>query len=491
MIQRNPENYTKEFFKAAKIFDGKANTYAENLKKSFNKKLNSLPEFNKIKLQLPPRKVAPENIIWVDASDDKLPATSEAKEVVGKGVIVNTRKELFRELKKNPLKSLVISQCVNYNCYNTDTVEEILKKGGVTSPGKYTAPGGIFSNKIKTYRMLSRRGEENILAPFKYISPENKSSGQLAEEILETVKKDKRTNRFFVKPTTGGGGLGGFRISKTKKDGRTLFFIPDLSRLSGQAETPLLEPLSLDPNNKKAVEELWWIYNKFASSDILKKNYIKVSLKNPQELIKLLKVSHSPEWLTKEEAAEKIAGAIDLFEQKFNRRYTPIVNHYINFGTWGLRAHYRLSREGIIAETIYARIFQIMFTPKGIGYAGADNISNKQTGELELDRLVPITRLMVDAVGGKKKFFTLLKTGSTAFKRFIQNTPAHIANKIPSRIQFDIAPVEGYICEGNADTARGFCLAQDFGSFKTNITQWYNDSVDFYSFIKSSQDEKN
>ncbi len=485
MNKRNPKSYTDELLEAARRFDGSDNAFAEELKQNFNKWLNSLDEYKNTRLTYPERSILPDNIIWVDASDDKLPATSESRNVCGEGSVVNTEKELLARLSAKPGSSLVISQCVNRNCYNLKTVERIEKQGSVSSPGQWTAPGGIFSNKLKTYRMLADNGGEGLIAKYRFIDPEGKTPSDVASAILDAACADIESDMFFVKPTTGGGGLGGFRLTLKRNGGKTCFSLPDMSRLSGIVEETRIEPLTVDPDSKEAIEELWWIYNKFKSSKVLNKNYIETELKSPQELKDLLGKSPKPELMDREQAVKKLAGAIELFEKKFSRRYAPLVNRYINFGTWGLRAHYRLSRAGIIVETIYARLFQIKFTDEGIGYAGADNISNKQTGELELDRLLPVNPLMVSAAGGGRKFFGLLKKGAEAFKIFIGTFPDELAGKIPARVQFDIAPVDGFICEGNADSARGFCLAQNFDSFTSNIKSWFQDSLDYYSFLKT------
>ncbi len=408
-------------------------------------------------------------------------------QAAGRGRIVNTRKELLGELKKAPSQTLVLSHCVNSLCYNTATAKEIARMGSVVSPGEYTAPGSLFSSKLKTYRMLTEKGGEKLIADYSFIDPGEKTAGEVAGAILDAAEKDSRTDKFFIKPTTGGGGLGGFRLSKKTIKGRRYFFLPDMSRLSGRTGKSLMEPLNIDPQNRGALEELWWIYKKFSSSPVLKKNYIHVKLQNSSDLAGLLKQKPLGEWVSRYEAENKLASAIKLFEKKFTRRYAPLVNHHIDFGTWGLRAHYRLGRKGIILETAYARIFQIRFSPRGIGYVGADNISNKQTGELELDRLVPINPVMTRALGGENNMFDLLRKGADAFRVFIKELPPELRDKVPLRVQFDIAPVDGYICEGNADTARGFCLAQNFNSFVQNAREWYRDSLDFYSYVKSNR----
>ncbi len=490
MSKRQPKNYTGELLEAARRFDGADNSFAEELKQNFNKWLNSLEGYKNTRLKFPERVIVPENIIWVDASEDRLPATAESRNAVGEGKIVNTSEELLARLSKNPGSSLVLSQCVNRNCYNLDTIERIEKAGSVASPGKWTAPGGIFSNKLKTYRMLMENGGEKLIAGYSFVEPDGKSPAQVASAVLAAACSDRESDRFFVKPTSGGGGLGGFRLSLKRNGEKTFFSLPDMSRLSGSVEETRTEALTINPESEEAVEELWWIYNKFKSSKILSRNYIETDLSGPAEVRDLLKKSPKAAWMDREDAKKKLSASIELFEKKFSRRYAPLVNRYIDFGTWGLRVHYRLSREGIIVENAYARLFQIKFTDEGIGYAGADNISNKQTGELELDRLLPINPLMVGAIGGGRKFFDLLKKGAEAFKIFTGTFPEDMTDKIPARVQFDIAPVDGFICEGNADTARGFCLAQNFDSFTMNIRRWVEDSLDYYSFVKISRDKE-
>ncbi|MBN2406093.1 MAG: hypothetical protein JXJ19_00190 [Elusimicrobia bacterium] len=485
-MDRNPEFYTKELLNSSVIFDGPDNDYTVNLTDDFNDYIRGLDEFRHTRLRPAGTNAAPDNVIWIDASQDGLPATRESARVAGAGTVVNERRELLEELGRFPSTTLVLSQCVKKDTYDVDLSRKIDSSGSLTSPGPLTAPGSVFSDKLKTYDLLSSdRKNWDLVAKYSDIQVDGMNPGEVAREVLRTASLDAETDSFFVKPTEGGGGLGGFRLIRESASGKAGYVIPDLSRVSGSFENAHIVPLTIDPSDDKAVEELWWLYGMFSSVDVLRKNYIHTDIKNSRDIIKLLGNRPFGNVYSEEDAAERLAKAIESFESKFNKRYRPLVCHYIDFGAWGLRAHYRLTVRGIEAEVLYARIFQISFEKDSIGYVGSDNISNKQTGELELGRLAPINSVMVEAVGGKDRLFSVLLKGARATKVLIGSLPAELRDKVPVRMQFDLAPAAGLIGEGNSDSARGFCIAQRWDRFESNISEWYDDSLAYYSYIKS------
>ena len=188
--------------------------------------------------------------------------------------------------------------------------------------------------------------------------------------------------------------------------------------------------------------------------------------------------------LSPDQARKKLTEAIKIFEKKFYRRYVPLVNEHIDFGLWGLRAHYRLSSEGPILETMYHRVFQLGFTEEGLGYVGSDNISNKQTGDLEITRLGPVNEIMLDAIGGEKALFDTLFTGAEALAALTGLVPEEERGHIPLRLQLDLAAISRRIGEGNADTARGLCLASRWPEFVRNAEEWLEDSLGYYGWKK-------
>ncbi|MGD2279369.1 MAG: hypothetical protein PVH45_04685, partial [Candidatus Omnitrophota bacterium] len=303
---------------------------------------------------------------------------------------------------------------------------------------------------------------------------------------------------FFVNPHEGGGGLGRFRITKTKKG----YIIPDLSKVSGDVSSIHPTFLGLDTSNEAKMRELLWIYRLFSSDERMTTNYLWIDLPiegaddatalkilkdylegcAEKRKMKLAKMEMDPA-----EAERKLVSAIRIFEKKFNRRYTPLVNEHIDFGLWGLRAHYRLSGKGPRLETIYHRIFQLGFTEEGIGYLGADNISNKQTGELEILRLGPVNEIMLESIGGRKVLFDILLKGAEALASLADLEPEEKRNRIPIRLQLDLATVSQRIGEGNADTARGLCLASRWTEFVRNAREWLEDSLSYYSWKKKEK----
>ena len=485
-MERHKQYYNKEFYESTKLFDCDSNYFALSIIKEFNDMMSDHPDYSGISIdRADSGDLKPEQVIWVDASNDGLPATREACRVAGLGIIVNTREELKKEFCKNADNTLVLSQCVDSKCYDVCMARDLERSGGVTSPGEITAPGSIFSNKAKTYDMLSKNKTDwSLVARYNEISPYDKTVRQVAGLILDAADEDALTDNFFVKPTQGGGGLGGFRLLRSIEDGKNKYVIPDLSKLTGKAEVPKITNLTLDPYNKDVIEGLWWLYERFRSIEQLRSAYIDIDIKDKDSMRELLLQRTPYRKISREEALQKLVAAITDFEKKFDRRYHPIVNHYIDFGVWGLRAHYRLTTGGIELETIYARLFQVRFEQGGIGYVGSDNISNKQTGQLELGRLVPVNEVMVRSIGGKGKLLNVLEKGAKALRELISTQQEPLRRKCPIRVQFDLAPVSGAIGEGNADTARGFCLAQNWDDFKVNTLDWLDDSIAYYSYRK-------
>ena len=134
---------------------------------------------------------------------------------------------------------------------------------------------------------------------------------------------------------------------------------------------------------------------------------------------------------------------------------------------------------------MYHRVFQLAFTEEGLGYLGADNISNKQTGDLEILRLGPVNRIMMDAVGGKDALFETLLKGAEALMSLNDLIKGEDRCRVPLRVQIDLAAVSRRIGEGNADTARGLCLASRWTEFVYNAREWLKDSLSYYAWKKS------
>lgn len=81
----------------------------------------------------------------------------------------------------------------------------------------------------------------------------------------------------------------------------------------------------------------------------------------------------------------------------------------------------------------------------------------------------------------RKSFFN----AAFAFYRLVRTAPKNLQDIIPLRVQMDMAPVSAMVCEGNADTARGLVLAQRWNSFIKNNLEWFEDSLGYYSRMKS------
>jgi len=532
MLRRYPKYYLTGFegsnhleaplYKMSLSFDSNVGDYCRNLIKSFNKAVSYTPELLKDRVKTYPEDVMyPYKLIIIDASADNLPTGPETVRVArnyfkNEGIDTNvvkvdTEKELMKEASENPKETVVLSLCVKNTTYNQETRKKLQSMGCFVVPGKLTAPGGIFSNKAKTYDMFTKNNGENLIVPYKEINPNKKDVRKVVEDILDIIDSktnDWKTDKYYVKPVEGGGALGGFRIFKTDKG----YFIPDLSKVSGLQEDLLFPAyIAFDYQDIDRLMELVWIFKLFEQDASASKAYLKLTL---DELKSKYKVSsdllairehvkktrdnidliHRNNSISREETIEKLVSAIEKFEKKYSKKYHPVVCKHMEFGTWGLRVHMRMSREGPKVEAVYGRIFQLSLTDEGIGYVGSDNISNKQTGTLEAIRCVPINSFMINALAnkfdkssgkfGQDKFYEVLAKAVMALNIFAESE--NYAGE-PMRLQLDFSPVEEKLCEGNADPSRGLALASNFEDFKSNTIEYIEDILNHYSHMKSKK----
>jgi hypothetical protein len=499
------------FYLHALGFDSEPGKLGVELISSFNKLAQKDEELSKYALDLSMEKHFPDTIVLIDASNDRLPTGPESFRVLqdetrrlgikAHCLLVNTKEELLAAVNKNPASALVISECVDSKTYNVEVLDILEGMGVVVLPGRVTAPGGIFSNKGTTYQMLQDAGRENLLARYVTVPASQMSTSQVVSAILDNVDKYSQhwnTNRFFVKPVTGGSGVGGFRISRTNSG----YFIPDLSKVTGDALEILPIRMDVETTEDHRLDELLWIFSLFSSDPYYSKQYLWVSLETlkgrygtnddkealRQHLLKTQAVQAAraeERSLDRDGMHSKLEAAVRQYETHFSKRYDPVFCEHIDFGAWGLRAHYRLTQRSIALESIYARIFQLALTEEGVSYVGSDNISNKHTGVLESVRLTPIKETMVNTVGGRIAFLELLKNGGLAASSLVATQAPALRNRIPVRCQLDIAPIDGKIGEGNADTARGQALGTRWPDFLANMREWFQDCLKYYSMQKS------
>jgi hypothetical protein len=495
------------FYLHALGFDGKPGQLGAELIAAFNTHAQVDEELSRYALSLPGASHYPETVVLIDASNDRLPTGPESFRILhdeisrlgieARCVLVNTEQELMAAVNENPRSTLVISECVDAKAYNTEILKTLEGMGVVVLPGRVTAPGAVFSNKGTTYQMLLDAGQEELVARYVPVPASEMSTAQIVSTILDSVDQYSRewnTSRFFVKPVTGGSGVGGFRISVTDKG----YFVPDLSKVTGEALEIHPVPMDVNPRNDQRLDELLWIFSLFSSDPYYKKQYLWVTLEtlrnrygtdNDREALRQHLLScetiHSARAqersLDRDRMHAKLEKAIRQYEEHFSKRYDPVFCEHIDFGAWGLRAHYRLTRRGIELESIYARIFQLALTEEGVSYVGSDNISNKHTGVLEAVRLTPITEKMVNTVGGKDAFLKILRKGGLASLALVSTQDIELRQRIPVRCQIDLAPIDGKIGEGNADTARGQALGTRWSDFSDNMREWFQDCFSYYS----------
>ncbi len=459
----------------------------------------------------------PREILLLDGSPSRLPLTMETARVMSAHLnhlglsipvkVLNRREELLARAAKAPKELLVISQAAQRSLYD-ETLAKILESRGIAVvPGPLTAPGGPLSNKKTTYELLNgnRAGRQilnadghprQLMAKYEVVELNGGGAEETAAAILDAadaLAKRWNTTTFFVKPQEGGGGRGCFRLD-VYPDG---FGLPDLSKLGIATDNTTPLPLSLDVENHSHLEAIDWLIHRFRASPSTAKAYVRTKRTTPigrnntlpGALRKILRdsaprleselraSSRSPK-----DAIRLLANAIENYEQVFDARYLPLICDWIDFGLFSVRVHLRLSREGPIAETLYARLFPIEFSDDSIGIVGVDSITNRTEGGMELNRYTPLVPALVAYAGGAERLCEKIRGAFYAFTRFLSLTLPEERGRIPIRAEFDLSPLNGLIVEGNADPVRAQCANSRWRRFRKNCTQWMEDALSFYSW---------
>ncbi|MGB3058072.1 MAG: hypothetical protein WBC16_07975, partial [Candidatus Omnitrophota bacterium] len=361
MIERDPKYYVTgykgddpyqaPFYLRSLIFDGEGGDYNTRLIDLFNSLLGEKDLFREFCLEKEPSlNKLPKKIVIINASHDDLPTSYETARVFNelcaekgwkiRSTVVNTHDELMKEVNEYPGSTLVMSQCVDKNVYNVSVAMDLESMGAVIVPGQETAPGSVFSDKDSTYRLLSNDGKNwDKVAMYKKIPVEGKSIKAVVGDMFDAVDElieETGDDTFFVKPHEGGGGLGGFRITKAG-DG---YIIPDLSKVSGDISEIHPTFIDLDTSNEAKMKELLWIYRLFFSDEKMRSSYLHLDLPiegaDDAVALKILKdylegcAGKRREKLAKmiidrQLAEEKLVSSLEIFEKKFQRRYIPLV----------------------------------------------------------------------------------------------------------------------------------------------------------------------
>jgi len=517
-MQRDPQFYQtapmakdpKEapLYRGGLLFDKKAGEYQLKLLEKFNKRLRE--DFPDLILKSGKIKRWPTKILIINVSADNLPTSHETKRVFDdylkkhkKSIevkVVNTQTEILQETS-DAKNVLVFSQAVWDMAYDLKLAKKLIKKGVFIVPGETTAAGHIFSDKVKTFKMLQdNKDDYSRVARFVEINVGKKTIREVVDEIFEAMEElEKKFGllNFFIKPKNSGGGLGGFQLLKTNNH----YFLPDLSRVDAAQKEIKPFFVHFGPEHDDIVKELLWIYKIFARDPDARKSYIKTKLlvnlestkaiegelemfkeylrrTNPYRQMKMMS-----DWgETKAQIKKRLIRAIDKFENKFGKSYEPVVNEYLNYGRWIFRTHYRLTARGLELDTVYARLFQLAFYKQGVAYVGLDNIYNKQTHKLEPIRLQPINEIMVNALGGIDHLYECVRIGAEGMKRMIQLQTKDAQEINPFRAEVDMAPAVQRIGEINGDSVRELVLGSNFEDFIKKSQEWLEDGLRYFNF---------
>ncbi len=417
--------------------------------------------------------------------------------------VLNRREELLARAAKAPKELLVISQTAQKSLYDATLAKVLESRGIVVAPGPLTAPGGPLSNKKTTYELLNGNGADtgnsktddhrrHLTAGYEVVELNGGRPADTATAILDRASALSRkwdAATFFVKPQEGGGGRGCFRLDVYPNG----FGLPDLSKLGVAADSATPLPLSLDADDPNHLRAMDWLVHRFQASPATSKAYIKtqrVGGDAPPEVLGQMLRNCTPRLesqlressLSREDSIRLLADAIENYEQVFDARYLPLICNWIDFGLFSIRVHLRLSREGPVVETLYARLFPVEFSDDSIGVVGVDSITNRTEGGMELNRYAPLVPALVAYAGGAERLCEKIHGAFEAFARFLSLVGTCERGRVPVRAEFDLSPMNGLIAEGNADPVRAQCANSRWERFYENCAQWAEDALSFYSW---------
>ena len=503
-----------DLYRVSREFDSPDGDLNETLIESLNHWASREPGFADLRIleDAPPIR-RPGEILLLDGSPSRLPLTMETARVMrahlkqlGLSIpvrVLNRREELLARAARAPKELLVISQTAQRSLYDATLARVLEARGIVVAPGSLTAPGGPLSNKKTTYELLNGNGtdtenpeagapERRLTAAYEVVELNGGRPAETAAAILErasALSRKRGTGTFFVKPQEGGGGRGCFRLDVYPN----AFGLPDLSRLGVAADHAIPLPLSLDAENHDHLQAMDWLVHRFQESPATAKAYVKTRraeggasldalgqiLKNcaPRLESELREASR-----TREDSIRLLASAIENYEQVFDARYLPLICDWIDFGLFSVRVHLRLSREGPVVETIYARLFPVEFSEDSVGVVGVDSITNRTEGGMELNRYAPLVPPLVAYAGGAERLCEKIRGAFDAFAHFLSLLGPEERGRVPVRAEFDLSPLNGLIAEGNADPVRAQCANSRWERFSRNCAQWTEDALSFYSW---------
>ena len=495
-------------------FDSPAGDLNETLIESLNQWASREPrfaDFRVVKDSSPVR--LPGEILLLDGSPSRLPLTMETARVMrahlnqlGLSIpvrVLNRREELLARAAKAPRELLVISQTAQRSLYDATLAKVLESRGIVVVPGPLTAPGGPLSNKKTTYELLNGNGADaknlhldgsgrHLTAGYEVVESNGGRPADTAAAILDkasALSKKWGATTFFVKPQEGGGGRGCFRLDVYPNG----FGLPDLSRLGVATRHAAPQPLSIDAENHDHLRAMGWLVHRFQASPATSKAYIKTRMVGggaPPDVLGQMLRNCAPRLeselresaRSREESLRLLSSAIENYEQVFDARYLPLICNWIDFGLFSVRVHLRLSREGMVVETLYARLFPVEFSDDSIGVVGVDSITNRTEGGMELNRYTPLVPPLVAYAGGAERLCEKLRGAFDAFARFLTLVDPSERGRIPVRAEFDLSPLNGLIAEGNADPVRAQCANSRWARFSENSAQWAEDALSLYSW---------
>ena len=503
-----------DLYRVSEEFDSNAGDLNETLIDRLNHWASREPGFASLRIRedAPPTR-RPGEILLLDGSPSRLPLTMETARVMSAYLnrlglsipvkVLNRREELLARASRAPGELLVISQTAQRSLYDATLARVLESRGVVVVPGPLTAPGGPLSNKKTTYELLNGSGanEKNpaanghghrLTTDYEVVKLKGGRAEDTAAAILDAASalaKKWNTGTFFVKPQEGGGGRGCFRLDVYPKG----FGLPDLTKLGVAADKMMPLPLSLEPENHDHLRALGWLVDRFQASPATSKAYIKTRKAGDGDLPDVLgqmlrncgprlESGLRESSRSRTDSLRLLASAIENYEQAFGARYLPLICNWIDFGLFSVRVHLRLSRQGPVVETLYARLFPVEFSDDSIGVVGVDSITNRTEGGMELNRYAPLVPALVAYAGGAEQLCVKIRGAFHAFARFLSLVDPGERGRIPVRAEFDLSPLNGLIAEGNADPVRAQCANSRWDRFSENCAAWAEDALSFYSW---------
>lgn len=514
-MERDVSVYSPPMADAARFFDSADGYFMRQMLADYQDWQASEPHLNRIKL-------FPYQIILIDVAGavGPFPDGHETQRIFRDTLAqwgherikverVTTFEQANQLISLDPRGCLVFVIQANPDTYHHDIAVELEARHVALVPGSLTAPGHYLSNKTWLYQTLYDINQDySRVAPYQVIEPAQHTPAELADHIIWTAEQkvsEWGVSHFFIKPiaTRPGPLKGRFRLSIL--DDR--FLIPDLSLVSGE-ERDVFHPfyLDLDPWTTTQIQHLVWLLQFYEKSNLTRMRYLSVDLQHLQRRydtrtdketlqahwkLKRDKVHHYHEHyaLSREDAIERLAAAIDTFRQKTGSVYHPLLCQHCQQETATLQLMIRQSEEESIIESAGLRLLPVALLEDGVAILDNFHYSLAEVASQTGYRFFPLNRSFVNSLGGTEVLFNHFDRGLVAMWRMNNFIPEALTGHVPVRARIELSLPDGRVLDMDGDTQPGYAIHSNWEGLCEHSKSWLYDGLRYYAWLNGGLSE--